>query len=405
MSALSNPQHGAIRDLQRTMARADDARIAEIVTLLDKMPERGAADALLAPFRARLLQIRPPRRLNIARLLFTPANPVVIPAIHWRRSNVTIPRTALRCLASQVVAALGDAADIEADIAGATTADRACLLRGGARLWPRAADILAASSMPVDWVSDTNLAAADYLSIARPLAAVLREGIAIEALCDAAAAGAPTARTLLRDCLARASGCGPVGMLIGLLLARMPAPEDVLVAAGDLARVAQDTSIRKAADLAIDAVLDGSEAMLAEQPDIGMAAGELRRVCMLLDTLEQHGPAARPARKQEMAALRRGLDASCRRRFNREIETAVLATRADASDIDVTLLEGAMRDLREFEAAARGFGGGTSYDLAMAAAASRLASLPRDTHTGCNVARLIEILDGPEAGLAYLLRK
>lgn len=405
MSAFAPPQQGAIRDLQRTMARADDARIAEIVTLLDKMPERGAADALLAPLRARLLQIRPPRRLNIARLLFTPANPVVIPATHWRRNNVTIPRTALRCLASQVLAALDDASDLKADIAGATTADRDCVLRGGALLWPRAADILAASSMPVDWTSDTNLGAADYLAIARPLAALLREGIAIEALVDAAATGAPVARASLRGCLDRASGFGPVGMLIGVLLARMPVPEDVLVAAGDLAHLAHDTSIRQAADLAIDVVLAGSEAMLAEQSDIGSAAGELRRIAALIDTLEKPGPGARPARKPEMAALRRSLDTSCRRRFAREIDAAVQAARVDASDIDVTLLEGAMRDLRDFEAAARGFGGGASYDRATAGAATRLAALPRDTRTGCDVARLIEILDGPEAGLAYLLRK
>ena len=423
MTALTkiHTQSGMIRDLQRTMARADDARIAEIVTLVDRLPERSAADALVAPLRARLLQIRPPRRLTVERLLFTPANTVLIPAIHWRRNSVTIPRTALRCLSNQVCAALGDASDIEAEIAGATTMDRARLLRGGAKLWPRAAAILASSSMPPDWAAQTSLAAADYLAIVRPLAALLQAGTAIEALIDAAAAGAPVPRAQLRDCLAHSAESGgggakttqPLGMLIGVLLARMPTPEDVLVAAGDLAHIAQDPSIRGASDLAIDVVLAGSEAMLTDQHDIGIVAAEIRRVSVLLDTLEHPGPAARPARKQELAGLRRNLDASCRKRFGREIETALYAARGHADtpsegarkppeDVDIAMLEAAIRDLRDFEAAARGFGGGASYDRAIATAANRLATLPRDPQTGCNVARLIEILDGPEAGLAYL---
>ena len=100
-ASMHTSRLGGIRDLQRTMERAADARIAEIVTLVDSMPERGAADALLAPLRGRLLQIRPPRRMSFARLLFTPANAVVVAAPQWRRNSVTIPRTALSCLARQ----------------------------------------------------------------------------------------------------------------------------------------------------------------------------------------------------------------------------------------------------------------------------------------------------------------
>jgi hypothetical protein len=279
--------------------------------------------------------------------------------------------------------------------------------------------------MPADWASQTSLAAADYLVIARPLAVLLREAAAIEALVDAADC-APVARDQLRECLARAArsrhageqAAPPLGMLLGALLARLPS-EDVLVAAGDLAQISQDTSLRQAADLAIDVALAGCEAMLIDQPNIGVAAGNLRRLLPLLDTLERPGPAARPARKQALVSLRRNLDASCRKRFDQEIETVLQTAQiyADAepegvdrpavsakppSGQDIALLEAAMRNLRDFESAARDFGGGASYDRMIGTAAKRLASMPRDGQSGCDVARLIEILDGPEAGLAYL---
>lgn len=403
-----------IQNLQYMMLRADDARITEIVTMLDALPERGAADALLCPLRDRLQQVWPPRSLNFGRLLFTPASFLVVSGAQWRRHSVTIPRTALRCLASQVRNVLDDAADIDGEIAGATTADRTGLLRGGAKLWPRAAEILASSNMPGDWAAQTNLTDSDYIAIARPLAVLLREGLAIETWMNEVAAGALLPRAQLRDCLARAACLADtarapaqhLGMLIGVLLARMPSPEDVLMAAGDLAQISQDKSIRTASDLAIDVALSCGLASLVEQSDIGLAAIELRRLQALLDTLDHPGPAARPARKQELAGLRRNLDAACRRRFDRKIQAVVNAAQSNVetqpTDNAIAMLEGTMRDLRDFEAVARCFGHSGGYDGAIAAATQKLASLPHTPQSRCNVARLIEILDGPEAGLAYL---
>jgi hypothetical protein len=414
--AAMQAQGGVIRDLQRTMARANDAHIAEIVTLLDALPDRGAADALLAPLRGRLQQAWPPRSMTFSRLLFTPANAVVVPPAKWRRNGVTLPRIALRCLSAQVRFALGDTPDIMGALSAVSSSDCAGILRIGAILWPRAAEILASAPIPSDWSEQTGLTATDYVTIARPLAALLYEATSIEAFVDNAAAGVSVSRAQIRECLSRvltrtgaaAKAPPPIGMLISVLLGRLPIPEDVLVVAGDLSQLAQNPSIRQASDLAIDMLLAGSETMLDGHLNIGMAADEIRRVLVLLDTLEKPGPACRPAQKQALLSLRRNLDTTCRKLFDQELGRSVLSARSGAGtakqDAAVTELEATMRDLRAFEAAARGFGSGPSYDQAISAASRTLAAVPPDPESVSDVARLIEILDGPEAGLTFLLQ-
>lgn len=416
---MNTASPASIRDLQRTIARAADARIAEIVTFVDSLPERGAADALLAPLRGRLLHIRPQRRMGFSRLLFTPANTMVVSATHWNRNSVTIPRTALRCLAVQARAHLGPIAAgidarFDARIAGSTEEDRAMILREGQTLWHLAADYFRSAELPDDWTSQTGLAAADHTAIARPLATLLHVATTAEAFADRAGTGRAVSPTQIRDCLGDAaawigrtpSSLPPIGMLVGVLLARLPRPEDVLVAAGDLAQAAADPSIRQASDLAIDVLLAGSTTALADQPDLSVVRQDLERLSVLLDTLEQPGPACRPARRSALAALRRDIDATCRQRFDAEITRCVQAARDDgesgATDVETTLLEGDMRRLRRLEATARAFGGGPSYDRAITAAAERLAHTSARATRACDIARLIEILDGPEAALAFL---
>ena len=62
----------AIREVTRGLAAARDAQILQAVAMVDAMPERGAADEIVAPLRSRLARLRPPRPLRFARLLFLP---------------------------------------------------------------------------------------------------------------------------------------------------------------------------------------------------------------------------------------------------------------------------------------------------------------------------------------------
>ena len=77
-AAVSRPQ---LRSLQSDLLGAGDRQILRVVAMVDAMPVRGAADQFIAPLRRRLAVLRPQRRLNFTRLLFTPIDPrIVAPA-------------------------------------------------------------------------------------------------------------------------------------------------------------------------------------------------------------------------------------------------------------------------------------------------------------------------------------
>ena len=73
----------AIREASRGLVEARDDQVAQIVAMVDAMPDRGAADHLIAPLRARLARTRPPRPLRFARLLFLPLDPLLASSV-WR---------------------------------------------------------------------------------------------------------------------------------------------------------------------------------------------------------------------------------------------------------------------------------------------------------------------------------
>jgi hypothetical protein len=58
---------GIVVTIQTSLAHAADAQIARVVAMVDAMPERGSADALIAPLRPRLAALRPTRPLSFTR--------------------------------------------------------------------------------------------------------------------------------------------------------------------------------------------------------------------------------------------------------------------------------------------------------------------------------------------------
>jgi len=59
---MTRSTDGVVRDLQRSLLDAGDAQISRIVAMVDALPERGSADALIAPLRPRLARLHPRRR-------------------------------------------------------------------------------------------------------------------------------------------------------------------------------------------------------------------------------------------------------------------------------------------------------------------------------------------------------
>ena len=66
--AITRSTNPAIREVNRDLAAAQDTQILRAVAMVDAMPDRGQADQLVAPLRARLARLRPPRPLRFARI-------------------------------------------------------------------------------------------------------------------------------------------------------------------------------------------------------------------------------------------------------------------------------------------------------------------------------------------------
>ena len=130
-----------LRTLHRDLAAAQDDQIHRVLTIIDDLAERGDADKLIAPLRGRIAELRPRRKLSLARLLFTPFNPLIVDAASWSAAAPSIPRTAILPLAGQVRDGLGAAAaQMDAMAALHSSTDGIGeLVEIGGKLWPTAA--------------------------------------------------------------------------------------------------------------------------------------------------------------------------------------------------------------------------------------------------------------------------
>ena len=418
--SLAPPGHrAAILDLQRHLANAEARKLCEIVALVDSLPERGAADGLIAPLRERLQKIKPGRRLNLTRLLFQPANSVILSATQWRRGALALPRQSLPCLAGMVRRGLGvEFERLGQALGGVMSNDPVAVLQAGRLIWPQAAQILAQAPMPPEWSGMTGLGMADFIATTRPLAVLLSEAVMIEDLVQSGPARDEHAERAMRACLGRAlemarscpEGQDPalVGRCLGLLLAicleRLPDLDLPLIAAGDLASRADTPAPRAAADAAIDAALDQAQSRLDQSPST-LSLEEINRLSALLDTLDQPGPAGRPSRKPRVTAMRRTLDAQCRSRFEAEISQRLLPGLSSLGPANtagsLALLEETARDLRRLEAVGRQMGSAAHFERALADCARTLPGLATAAKR-VDLARIVEILQGPEAALEIL---
>jgi hypothetical protein len=408
----------AIRELQLSLAGAQDAKLREIVALVDSLPRRGLADNVIAPLRERLRRLRPARRMNARRLIFLPADRAIVPAAQWKRGMLAIPRHVLACLTDLVCAELGDSfAAFARAFDGTASDDIDIVLHHGRWLWPLAGAILARAVMPPEWAAATGLGLTDYNLIARPLAILLGAAGRVEELAQLGI-DSERAQTAIRTLLAQAqTGISALpesndeavaqaclGLLIEVCLQRLPDARDTLTAAADLASRGENRHARPAADAALDCALSRAEAGLAAS-DPPMPLGELLQLAELLDVLDQPGPAGRPAGKARTAALRRNLDAHCRQRFQSELTGKLLPMAAMLSatmpDDALLSIEETARDLRRLEAIGRMAGGSAHYERALADSAAALPALAAGARA-VDLARLIEILQGPEAALAFL---
>jgi hypothetical protein len=373
---------GAPSDLR--LASLDDGQVSRIVSMVDALPIRGDADALIEPLRARLSKLRPNRPVSFTRLLFKPLDPVIMPTAEWHHFCMGLPRPPHPLLAAEIERALPQYRGV-IDEAGALP------------LWPDAADIFDAMAMPHDWPEKTGLPPTDFSAVAAAAASVLHEAIAIERALLTQVREAPE---ILRAILSRSRTRGPVAMdtVIAVLLARFPDPARVAAIAAEFAGSDRSTT------RALDRLASNLSGRLASATDLREAAAEAGRVASLITALEQGAPAHRLAR---LVKIRAGADALCRRCFAKALEDAVArATAAGIGAIEdaaMTELEWFARDLRRLEAAGRKLGSGEFYTNQLVSAVAMLFDLPGALTVGDRV-RLVEILADPDAALRLLQR-
>ncbi len=404
---MSEPVQAAatVRDVVAGLAQARDAQIARVVAMVDGLPERGAADALIAPLRARLAQLRPARPFSFTRLLFSPLDPVIIPGQRWKRGDVGLPRQALAPLGVALQAALPALSrSIEPSACRVAPDDRPAIAALGEELWPAAASAMQQMAVPANWEQASGLAPNDFTDLAAILAAVLGQAPAIEQL---AASRSVPADADIRALLVRTEPQGGLALatMVAVLLSRLPVPSRVLAIAAESAAASRNP----AADRAMDHTLANLQATMAdgaaEHGDATEAAVETIRIAALLAGLED-GPTMSPERRQRLEQIRKDADTLCRRRFDHAVaetlQQASVVLEAELDDAVLDNLERTARDLRRLESAGRRLGSAEHYDATVLSVSARF----RDPRSGLGLAdrvRLVEILCGPDEALALLL--
>ncbi|MCX8135251.1 MAG: hypothetical protein N3D18_14975 [Roseococcus sp.] len=404
------PAPAQLRELARAAREASDSQLLRLVAVLDRLPRRGAADAVLDPVRHRLATLRPERPMTPMRLLFLPMEGVIVAPRAWRGEARQLPRTALAPIGEAVFAAApGLEEALAASIGEARISDHALAATLGARLWPAAAQSLPESAPP-GW-AETGLPEAAYARL-RPLVALLwRHGPGVHALRAVGGDGPPEdlARPVFRALAAEGSEAVQIGLAAVLPAASRPARLVALVAG-------LDQALGSAAERALDQFL---ETLTPPAPvnDLGRTTAAARRFAAMVEDLERGTTRDAPRRAQILQGLRQAAAGNCRERLEAETATGLLAPLGEiladpgagalADDAQVAALEQRARALRGLADAGRRLGGhgavpGEGLRAAGARLAAALPSLPTSAEgfSRVDALRLLEILEGPEAAAA-----
>ena len=290
-------------------------------------------------------------------------------------------------------------------------ADQDAIGTAAALLWPRAAEILAAAPCPADW-AQAGLPETAYASITELAVIALRHAMAIEALEQGIFSERENAAGALNMMLDRAQAEGPAAwrMICLLLLLRLRQKRDVL--RGMTASVRQrDPAIRVAGDQAIEAALDHLERPGPNSgQDVADTAMRLRHVVTLLNSIVADGVG--PVRARRVADIRAKVDAACQSQMQTGLTAQVLTplasiTAAPMDEAAATLcldgIEQAARSLRTLETTGQMLGNAAPYAALLRNAADQIhATAAGGALEPSDQARLVELLVGPEAGLAML---
>ena len=393
----SAPAVRPVADVQRKLRGAADEQLAQVVALVDAMPVRGAADALIAPLRARLATIEPMRPLSITRLLFRPLDPVIVTGPRWRPGTPAVPRTALAIIGNAVIGQLGTAAtSLQASIAGRDGKQHALANQGGASLWPMGARAVAQLPIPTGWGAETGVPDSCYPEIRANIAAVLHQAVPL-ARWTRDAGGADPAPAV-NDILHATQAAHPAGfgVVLAILLADGTTAGPALLAASAMPGVPVDPAVIRTLDRAQHVL-----AIVFPSAGLAAAASQATHVAALLDAVE--APGARPELRVHAQRIREQANEACQSRLLQALDQDFLpklaATGAELDDAAVAGLESDARGLRRLAMAGRRLGAAASYDKLLGRTAAGACASASSTLTRMERLRLAELLIGTEAAL------
>ncbi len=409
-----------VRSLSEELLHASDSKLLKVTQMIDRLPDRGEADQLLAPIRGRLAQLRPSRPMTHTRLLFTPLDAVVAAAPKWQPGDLAIPRSLIQPLANLLLPRIPG--ELPPDL---QDADDAALTRAGAPLWSAAAAELATLELPADWRTPDwqkmhGLTAAMVIPLVAPLQVILRHAVTLRSLPPHTD---PRCEQVLSALLSDAAETAPLGwgLMLALLL-EAAAPDQVVRSAIAVARNHRSVTVLMAGiDQAAADTLGRMEALVEEPgPDDLLDAGRMQARVALIGRIERFRRLElRPAPEQRrLARLRQAVSAANRLVFETTLQARlpgpaaaprppqVAACTPPLAAEAVGALEAEARQLRRFALAAGRLGESDEYGRLLEDAASRY--LDAGTSSGLLAAdslRLAELLVGSERAIEIMDRR
>jgi hypothetical protein len=162
------------RHLIHALASASDMALAQVIEILDRLPDRSEADRLLDAARPRLKQIKPSRSLQFTRLLFLPLDGAISDNKDWQKGDARLPRSTLQPIADALRLAMGPEAErLAASFQGKFFHDTPIVDRAGRALWAAAARLAPVITPGPRW-ERTGLRPDDFAPLVQLAAGVWR---------------------------------------------------------------------------------------------------------------------------------------------------------------------------------------------------------------------------------------
>lgn len=388
-----------------------NAQLLDVTRLIDKLPNRSHADALLDPVRHRLAALRPTRRMNRNRLLFTPFDGVLVAAGKWRPGISALPRSLLAPLLALLDPPGGEPLPLAKPF---DASDPLQVDRNGEPLWKAAADRLAGCTIPAAWAEPAWQARAGIsmamLEQMLPVAQLLlRRGLALRTL---PSPQRPDFEGIVSALLREAAQRGPLAWGIMLILLFERASPDLIVA--QALAIASGTRVGPMLQAGLDRAVDEWLTRI-DQSRLLQPGDEADGPALLIDRLTTMQQIAalrrmvnRPLREQRrVASLSQSLAAVNRALFERtltsRLQRVLEAARASGTDAGIAALEADIRSLRLFATTAARLEEDQDYDRLIETASLRLAVRTANTTEAHVACRLIELLGGSDRALQIIV--